>query len=680
MNRLFFPASALCLCLVLWAGQVPAQPLDATDTSGWNKAEFRGTSSYLYPPDFLVTEQDENDYGVAWMNPAAQQHLIFGFTKDKKEAVFENLQQGGDVYQPVGPVTVGGQAAQRFHADIDRPVQNMTGVMEVVVFDAPYPDGDSLAIMLGAMNLDWAQSKPLLDRMLSTVTIDPASLVSKAAAPAPATTTTSQNADKWIKGELGGAAFLYPANLDIIEQDNDNLAVGKLDEATHKGLAFGFTVDDRDSLLRDIQRDATSFEELGPASINGQMATHYRATVNDPSENMVGTMEIILFDAPLTSGESLAVMQMVVNQEWSEHEDLLRRMLFSVTLDEAMFAPAPTQAPEAPMTGLEGLPQPPVLPGVTPAPTPTPTPAPAISPTPSPAATTDTSGWTRAEFMTAGFLYPPDFQNVEERNDGIMVGRLDEATREAVIFSLGKDDLESLLKDMKNDSETFEELGALTVDGQPATLYRVTMNKPEESMVGTMETIVFDTTFADGESLMIMFGGVNTDWEANKPLLETILSTVTVDPAMFLPEEDAPAPGAASAAYRNGSITLKDARSYRDAVGRGEKLEPDGAPDARFILIIQGPGVLTGVRLHNMDGMHADWDTTPGNEAGALAVYKGRELLNAADGTLRADLAEGDNKLDLFVQDNNAIAGGQTTLEVNLEFGDGSSWSGMIFQ
>ena len=111
---------------------------------------------------------------------------------------------------------------------------------------------------------------------------------------------------------------------------------------------------------------------------------------------------------------------------------------------------------------------------------------------------------------------------------------------------------------------------------------------------------------------------------------------------------------------------------FADFVGRHGQLKGDGSPDSRFALEITAPTrAITALAITSTSGQSSAWDTIPGNDAWLLGVARKGKVLNQPDGNVELPLAEGTQKYDLFVQDNNSIAGRKTVYQITVGFADG---------
>lgn len=113
-------------------------------------------------------------------------------------------------------------------------------------------------------------------------------------------------------------------------------------------------------------------------------------------------------------------------------------------------------------------------------------------------------------------------------------------------------------------------------------------------------------------------------------------------------------------------------RSNRDITGRDEILRGDGRPDERIRLELEGEGTLTEAEVRSLvEGRPTSaWDTVPGNGRWALAVIRGRDILNKNDGSIEIPVS-GKTVLNLMMSDDGSIEEGRTRYEVILRFADG---------
>lgn len=110
----------------------------------------------------------------------------------------------------------------------------------------------------------------------------------------------------------------------------------------------------------------------------------------------------------------------------------------------------------------------------------------------------------------------------------------------------------------------------------------------------------------------------------------------------------------------------------KDVVQRGETIKADGVKDAHFRIRFDAISVVEEIVIRNVDGTSSAWDTVPGNGTWAVAVFKGNEMRNRPDGSVKFAV-EGDTTLDLWVADNGSITKGETQYEVIVKFNDGTT-------
>ena len=121
------------------------------------------------------------------------------------------------------------------------------------------------------------------------------------------------------------------------------------------------------------------------------------------------------------------------------------------------------------------------------------------------------------------------------------------------------------------------------------------------------------------------------------------------------------------------SARLIRKKSVIDHVGRNEELKGNGAADSRVRATITAPGsTIVAIHLKAVNGLETGWDTVAGNDRWLIAATRGKEMLNLADGSISYQVPDGEQAFDLWVQDNNAIAGGKTTFQLVVEMADGT--------
>lgn len=99
-----------------------------------------------------------------------------------------------------------------------------------------------------------------------------------------------------------------------------------------------------------------------------------------------------------------------------------------------------------------------------------------------------------------------------------------------------------------------------------------------------------------------------------------------------------------------------------DLARPGEEPGPDGVPDACFkVWLGPGAGPVKDLEFRAVTGGFSVWDTTPGNGMWALVQRP------AAGGDVG-----GGRTVEVFVADDGSVAGGVSTFQVTLTFGDGS--------
>ncbi|RPI28958.1 MAG: hypothetical protein EHM61_03240 [Acidobacteria bacterium] len=110
-----------------------------------------------------------------------------------------------------------------------------------------------------------------------------------------------------------------------------------------------------------------------------------------------------------------------------------------------------------------------------------------------------------------------------------------------------------------------------------------------------------------------------------------------------------------------------------DRVGQSEAIGPDGQKDVQIALPVEPGGSIIRILVRNTDGQASNWDTVPNNVNWAVGVADRQtpnELLNRPDGSVVIPVNE-KRELLLFLADNGAFRGGQTSFEALVTFQGG---------
>lgn len=111
-----------------------------------------------------------------------------------------------------------------------------------------------------------------------------------------------------------------------------------------------------------------------------------------------------------------------------------------------------------------------------------------------------------------------------------------------------------------------------------------------------------------------------------------------------------------------------------DLVGGSESIAPDGQMDARISVRVDSGGTLTAIRVSNVNGQAAIWDTIPGNSIWVLGVADKEDpqkLLNGADGSVEIKV-DRQREFLLYFADNGAVHDGKTDFAVTLTYANGT--------
>ncbi len=116
-----------------------------------------------------------------------------------------------------------------------------------------------------------------------------------------------------------------------------------------------------------------------------------------------------------------------------------------------------------------------------------------------------------------------------------------------------------------------------------------------------------------------------------------------------------------------------------DLVGPYELLSGNGRRDWRIALSLWGVhGMVVAMRVENVGGMRAVWDTVPRNGHWLLGVMRGDRLLNLPDGSVNISLDGPSEDLTLLVEDNGSLSGARTGFRVVVEMADGRILTAMV--
>lgn len=115
---------------------------------------------------------------------------------------------------------------------------------------------------------------------------------------------------------------------------------------------------------------------------------------------------------------------------------------------------------------------------------------------------------------------------------------------------------------------------------------------------------------------------------------------------------------------------LSPSEAKGNYVGPSEKAGAAGSADRAIALSLSGSDQILSIQVLSVRGRFAAWDTTPGNGRWLIGVEDDGHLLNKADGSI--DLAFRDGlSLRLWLEDNGAFAGEETTFKVIVELKSG---------
>lgn len=154
---------------------------------------------------------------------------------------------------------------------------------------------------------------------------------------------------------------------------------------------------------------------------------------------------------------------------------------------------------------------------------------------------------------------------------------------------------------------------------------------------------------------------------ANQPVAPSPpVLAIQPPPTTLAPAPAKPASPAEARAY------LHKKRSGRDYVGRNRRLAPNGSPDAWFrVHLPASDRRVTGFTITNVNGQTSRWSSRPGPKDWLLVAAKGGKQLSRSDQQLYIALDDPETVIDLFVQDNNSLAGGKTDYQLTVRYESG---------
>ncbi len=109
----------------------------------------------------------------------------------------------------------------------------------------------------------------------------------------------------------------------------------------------------------------------------------------------------------------------------------------------------------------------------------------------------------------------------------------------------------------------------------------------------------------------------------------------------------------------------------RDIVGRNENRSGNGKPDWRVDVRLEQSGTVTGMKITNVKGPAAEWDTTPKNGKWLLAVTEPNgNILNNSDGSIDLRVSKS-RDLVLWIENNGSLDRAETRSVLTMTYDDG---------
>jgi hypothetical protein len=118
------------------------------------------------------------------------------------------------------------------------------------------------------------------------------------------------------------------------------------------------------------------------------------------------------------------------------------------------------------------------------------------------------------------------------------------------------------------------------------------------------------------------------------------------------------------------ALLLSSGEARGNYVGPSEELRSAGSADRAISLKLSGSGRIRSIQVLSVRGRFSAWDTTPGNGRWLVAVEDNGQIVNDPNGTVDITFRESFSGR-LWIEDNGAIAAGDTTFKIVVEFSDG---------
>lgn len=660
LGPVIFFAFVLILCQPAWA---------ATDP-GWSPAQWRDLTISI-PPDWRMDRQDPDQAVWSAGDPAGGKFKYFSlFTSPKPPE--ETPLKPGAVLRKIGPRSLAGQPGTMYEMTFEAGGKRY----RLVSRNRPDQDGKYIAVMTGAVGLDFEAAWPDMDRMIASVALrrdqplsrpadqspPPTAAPAPAATPAPPVATPTPPSPTpalpvatpappgaipgqavipagWKSVEVQGATFSVPPEWSKKGGSYREKSFGSQPGRNPMGANVMVSWD-RKPITAELDKFPLPIKPAGKAELLGGPVVKYEGQFNF-------YMRFIQFEAPMSDGLRMHALLGVMGPDRKQGLVTLEKILGGLTLI------------------------PPAQPGTSPNKT-----------------ETRADGWTVVKWGQASFALPPGWKKENQTGNETQWNSADKDKGTTLVFGLVKSTLplpEYVKKQMGGQPGRFKKIGPTTAAGLPAQAYEF------DSQIWLR---VFGTTEpnSQGQYLGVMLGVIGEDHRPHLETLNKILASIRPtgqpdltqppappigQPRIPAPPTVKPSPAPPAPAVRPEAKVVNRAyifkkKSGRDYVGRNRRLAPNGSPDAWFqVRLAASDRRATGFKIVNRNGQASSWSSVPGPKDWLLAAAQGGKLLSKPDHRLFIDLSQPETVLDLFVQDNNSLAAGHTDYELIVTFEKG---------
>lgn len=293
---------------------------------------------------------------ILWQSEDAERFITFsiGYSDLEYDEMLAEIEDAALTALETGIVTLQGVP---FHALEVRDTGDGVPYLDYGYFAVePNADGLRLEIFAGASVESPDTFAPVLRALMDSVTLtEPA--VPDTDAGAGAAGPGDAAAGGLTPYTLGGVTIDIPADWPVLEQGDDEIGVGFMDESGPMpvGVAAGFMMSDEtfDEFVAGAASDGIAVVDLGPVQVGDQVFRSFEATMNMGPMN--GRMKGLGSMLPNRDGQYVVVLTTVMNQPWEDHAQTLEDILASARLtDDASFGPADGAKDDA-QGGLGGL-------------------------------------------------------------------------------------------------------------------------------------------------------------------------------------------------------------------------------------------------------------------------------------------------------------------------------------